>query len=61
MFSNMREYDEVKDLVRSMFSNMREYDEVKDLAHFRKYNQNKLIIAHLKIISLRNKFAGLRN
>ena len=40
---------------------MREYDEVKDLAHFRKDNQNKLIIAHLEIISLRNKCEMLRN
>ena len=30
--------------------------EVKDLAHFRKCNQNKLVIAHININSLRNKF-----
>ena len=30
--------------------------EVKDLAHFRKYNQNKLVIALSNINSLRNKF-----
>ena len=34
---------------------MRDSDEVEDLAHFRKYNQNKLDVAHLNINSLRNK------
>ena len=35
---------------------MRDSDEVEDLAHFRKYNQNKLDVAHLNINFLRNKF-----
>ena len=30
--------------------------EVKGLANFKKYNQNKLVIVHLNINSLRNKF-----
>ena len=34
---------------------MRDSGEVKDLAQFRKYNQNKLGIAHLNINSFRNK------
>ena len=35
---------------------MKDSGEVKDLAHFRKCNQNKLVIAHININSLRNKF-----
>ena len=35
---------------------MRDFGEAKDLAYFRKYKQNKLIIAHLNINSLRKKF-----
>ena len=35
---------------------MRDSGEVRDLTHFRKYNQNKLVYAHLNINSLRNKF-----
>ena len=35
---------------------MKDSGEVKDLAYFRKCNQNKLVIAHININSLRNKF-----
>ena len=35
---------------------MKDFGEVKDLVHFRKCNQNKLVIAHININSLRNKF-----
>ena len=34
---------------------MRDSREVKDLPHFRKYNQNNIIIPHLNINSLRSK------
>ena len=34
---------------------MRDSGEVKDSAHFRKYDRNKLVIAHLNINSLTNK------
>ena len=46
-----------KDKPHSKLSNLRHSGEVKNLAHFRKYNQNKLVITlHLNISSLRNKF-----
>ena len=35
---------------------MRDSNEGKDLAHFRRCNQNKFVIAHVNINSLRNKF-----
>ena len=35
---------------------MRDSGEGKDLPHFRKCNQNKLVIAHININSLKNKF-----
>ena len=35
---------------------MRDSGEGKDLPHFRKYNQNKLVIAHININSFKNKF-----
>ena len=35
---------------------MKDFGEVKDLAHFGKCNQNKLVIAHININSLRKKF-----
>ena len=35
---------------------MKDSGEVKDLTHFRRSNQNKLVIAHININSLRNKF-----
>ena len=35
---------------------MKDFGEVKDLVHSRKCNQNKLVIAHININSLRNKF-----
>ena len=35
---------------------MRDSGECKDLAHLRKFNQNKLVVAHIKINSLRKKF-----
>ena len=34
---------------------MRNSGEVKDLTHFRKYNQNKLVIGHLNINSFLRK------
>ena len=34
---------------------MRDSGDVKNLVHFRKYSQNKLVIAHLNINSLRNE------
>ena len=36
-------------------SDMRDSSEVKDLVHFRKCNQNKLVIAHLNMNSPGNK------
>ena len=33
--------------------------EVRCLAHFRKFNQNKLVVAHLKINPLGDKFGFL--
>ena len=35
---------------------MRDSSEGKNLAYFRKCNQNKLVIIHININSLRNKF-----
>ena len=35
---------------------MRNSGQFKDLAYFRKYNQTKLVYAHLNINSVRNKF-----
>ena len=37
-------------------SDKRDSGDVKNLAHFRKHDQNHLVISHLKINSHRNKF-----
>ena len=41
---------------QSKLSDKRDSGEAKDLPHFRKNNQNKLVIAHLNINSFRKKF-----
>ena len=41
---------------QSKLSDKRDPGEAKDLPHFRKNNQNKLVIAHLNINSFRKKF-----
>ena len=46
----------LKEKPQSKLSNIRDSGEVKGLAHFKKYSQNKLVIVHLNISSLRNKF-----
>ena len=46
----------LKDKPQSKFSDMRDSGEAKELAQFKMYNENKLVIAHLNINCLRNKF-----
>ena len=46
----------LKDKPHSNLSDMRDSSEGKNLVHFRKCNQNKLVIIHININSLRNKF-----
>ena len=56
IFDEIRVRHTLKDKHQSKLSNIKDSGEVKDLAHFRKCNQKKIVIAHININSLRNKF-----
>ena len=56
IFDEIRVRYTLKDKPQSKLFDMKDSGEVKDLAYFRKCNQNKLVIAHMNINSLRNKF-----
>ena len=56
IFDKIRVRHILKDKPQSKLSDMRDPGEGMDLAYFRKCNQNKLVIAHINIGSLRNKF-----
>ena len=50
----------LKEKPQSKLSDMGDSGEVKDLVHFRKYDQNKLVIAYLNINSLEKKIELLK-
>ena len=56
IFDEIRVRSILKDKPQSNLSDMRDSSEGKNLAYFRKCNQNKLVIIHININSLRNKF-----